>query len=155
MTNRYGEELKQKLADNLKEIQWKEYLKCSNLPNPKIEQDLNTFLMLWKDEKLVFDDLPSLNTLYDQLPAGVKLMEELQIEKAELIAAGNHAKADLIQNYITKLSQILLDKCDMTTHQIIQNVHRYSRESTENFQAEGSENAFKFGLWTNLTNNPM
>lgn len=44
---------------------------------------------------------------------------------------------------------------DQTTHQILQNVDLYPRESTENFQVEATDDkTFKFALWANLTKNP-
>jgi Cancer susceptibility candidate 1 N-terminus len=144
------QDLKQINVDFLNEMEWKDYLKCKVLPNPKSERDLNTFLILWEEEKLVFDNIPSLTSLYDQLPTCTSLLEELEAEKAKLL----DDKAQMIQNYISRLSQILVKKCDTTTYQILQKIHLFPRESTENVQIEKSENDFKFGLWTNLTKNP-
>jgi hypothetical protein len=146
--------LNQILGTKLLESEWNQYLECSDLPNPKSERDLNTFLILWGDEKLVFDHIPSLNTLYKQLPTCSRLMEKLELEKAELSETGRFEKAKIIQDYMTRLSVILLQKCDIVTSQILHKLHLFPRESTENVQIEKSEDNFKFGLWTNLTKNP-
>lgn len=110
--------------------------------------------MLWREEPLQFDEVPSLSTMYQQLPNALKLLQQLQIEKGELIDNGNKEKADKIHSYIVDLIDIIIRKWDMTTQQILQFVDVYARESTENFQIEGEQDGFKYGLWANLTKNP-
>jgi hypothetical protein len=48
--------------------QWKIYLDCSLLPDIKRESDINTYLLLWAEEKLQFEEIPTLNPLYNQIP---------------------------------------------------------------------------------------
>jgi hypothetical protein len=48
--------------------QWQNYLKCTALPDIKRESDINTYLLLWEEEKLQFEDIPTLAPLYNQIP---------------------------------------------------------------------------------------
>jgi hypothetical protein len=76
--------------------------------------------MLWEEEELVFDDCPSLNTLYNQLPNAKTLLEYLHAHKLYLLDKELPKKAKLIQKYIEILLQILDKKMDITTQRILQ-----------------------------------
>ncbi|KAJ3366849.1 Protein casc1 [Kappamyces sp. JEL0680] len=134
--------------------QWSRFLECSLLPSPKIERDLNTYLMLWADEPLEFDDIPSLTTMYRQLPNAIQLLQQLEIEKAAWLDKDEQERALAIHFYMVRLVDILNKKWDLTTQQLLQHVDLYPRESTENFQIEGQEEYYTYGLWANLTKNP-
>lgn len=110
--------------------------------------------MLWGDEALQFDEVPSLTTMYSQLPNALNLLKQLEMERAELIDKGLNERASKIHGYMIDLIHILIKKWDHTTQEILQHVDLYPRESTENFQIEGEQDGFKFGLWANLTKNP-
>lgn len=85
-----------------------------------VESDLNTYLMLWEEEELVFDEIPSLNTLSNQLPNAKALLENLHAHKLYLLDKELPKKAKLIQKYIEMLLQILNKKWDITTQRILQ-----------------------------------
>ena len=59
--------------------QWKNYLNCSSLPDIKRESDINTYLLLWEEEKLQFEDIPSLTPLYNQIPNADTVLTFLNI----------------------------------------------------------------------------
>ena len=110
--------------------------------------------MLWSEEALQFDEAPSLSTMYSQLPIALNLLKQLEMERAELLDKDLLEKASQMQSYMVDLVNILNKKWDHTTQQILQHVDMYARETTENFQIEGEQDGFKFGLWANTTKNP-
>ena len=110
--------------------------------------------MLWSEEALQFDEVPSLSTMYSQLPNALNLLKQLETERAELLDKESFEKASQMQSYMADLLNILTKKWDHTTQQILQHVDLYARETAENFQIEGEQDGFKFGLWANMTKNP-
>ena len=48
--------------------QWKTYLDCPYLPNPKIEKDVFTYLSSWAGETLDLEENPVLDVLFKQFP---------------------------------------------------------------------------------------
>ncbi len=48
--------------------QWKTYLECPYLPNPKIEKDVFTYLSSWAEETLDAEDNPVLDVLFKEFP---------------------------------------------------------------------------------------
>lgn len=154
MLQERAQKLEIEMAEKSSENEWNRYLECSILPSPKIERDLNTYLMLWAEEPLRFSDPPSLTTLYAQLPAALTLLHRLEAERALLLDKKMPEKAARIQAYATDLVRVLVDKWDETTQEILHNVDQYPRETAENFQTEGEQEDLKLGIWANLTKNP-
>ena len=110
--------------------------------------------MLWSEEGLHFDEIPSYTAIYSQLPNALNLLKQLEMERAELIDQGFDDRASKIYGYMADLVGILIKKWDHATQEILQHVDLYARESTENFQIEGEQDGFRYGLWANLTKNP-
>ena len=51
-----------------KEIEWKTYLACNYLPNPKIEKDVLSYLSSFAEETLSVEDQPSLEAIFKLYP---------------------------------------------------------------------------------------
>lgn len=91
-------------------LQWNRYLECSILPSPKLEADLNTYLMLWDQELLEFESPPSTSSITSKLPAAMKLMEAMESEMGEMIDLERLEKASALHSYMVRLLQIILKK---------------------------------------------
>ncbi|KAJ2995480.1 hypothetical protein HDV02_000765 [Globomyces sp. JEL0801] len=100
--------------------QWEKYLECSILPSPKCERDLNTYLMLWAEEKLIFEDVPSLTPLYSQLPNGQILLKQIEFERGYCADFGDFKRYNNLHSYMITLYNILLKKWDETSQQFLQ-----------------------------------
>jgi uncharacterized membrane protein len=134
----------------------------------KVESDLNTYLQLWEEEELRFDEIPSLNTLYIQLitaqevsHALSKLLYSLKREKLKAWNNGNSGKASKMNHYILKMLRIVKLKWDISTQKILQafiiltkNMDLFPRENTENFQLTSKKLGYSVGIWGNVTRNP-
>uniref|UniRef100_A0A3Q2XD27 Dynein axonemal intermediate chain 7 n=1 Tax=Hippocampus comes TaxID=109280 RepID=A0A3Q2XD27_HIPCM len=115
-------------------IQWKKYMQCSDIPDPAVQQDINTFISLWRD-----DPECSIKTL----------IEELEMLLREVTDA----------NYIPKYQETLFHLQDMVYAKILNismdilKVHRASNcidTETGNMQAVMKDKNTTVCVWANL-----
>jgi len=50
-------------------LKWEKYLQCSEIPDPKNESDLNSYISVWKDDQICSNiHEPNTELLEKQLP---------------------------------------------------------------------------------------
>jgi hypothetical protein len=110
--------------------------------------------MLWEEERLQFEEVPSLNSLYNQIPNAELLLLQLEYERGEELQKGNTKRVEMLGKYMIRLMEILNSKWDEASQQILQHLDMFSREATENFQIASQYDKYSYGLWANMTRNP-
>ncbi|KAJ3224433.1 Protein casc1 [Clydaea vesicula] len=142
------------LEERQLEADWIQHLDCSVLPDPKIEKDMNTFLSLLAQDNLIKENEPSLKNLFHLLP-NVKILS-LELEKQMCIAEDNQKTKEYarLHSHLVKLNEIINEKWDVLTADILQHIDYFTREPNENFQLTESGSDFNVGIWGNVTKNP-
>ncbi|KAI9088741.1 hypothetical protein DFS34DRAFT_598231 [Phlyctochytrium arcticum] len=131
---------------------WKTFLECRKLPNPQNETEINTYLDLWAVETLESDGEFSLNPLLAELPAAELLCAQVQHE----VYSGSPTAKEIsrLTKHLLRLRELIHEKWDLTTAQVLQHVDQFGREPNENFQMATSTQDYTFCIWGNLTKNP-
>ncbi|KAJ8325166.1 hypothetical protein O5D80_006120 [Batrachochytrium dendrobatidis] len=147
-------ELNSILAKIQMEAEWKQFMDCETLPQPKSERDVNTYLGLWAEEKISVEEEPSLTPLFNQLPNAETLLAQLEKERA--FARDNRDEKNWVRldEHMNFLLKILDSKWNCISQQILQHADYFWRDPNENFQLSGKTDNFAYGIWGNLTKNP-
>ena len=82
------------------------------------------------------------------------MASQLEAERCSLLDEGKSEKALKVGIQITRLREILEQKCDYLTAVILQHIDYFQVEPNENFLISKSTPTHTLGIWGNLTKNP-
>ncbi|XP_077357665.1 dynein axonemal intermediate chain 7 [Festucalex cinctus] len=121
---------------------WKKYMQCSDIPDPEVQQDINTFISLWRD-----DPECGAEVVFKQCNIALQLIEELEMLLREVTDA----------NYIPKYQEVLLHLQDTvyakilnTSMEILKGASNNIDTETGNMQAVVKGDNITLCLWANL-----
>ncbi|XP_019751905.1 protein CASC1 [Hippocampus comes] len=121
---------------------WKKYMQCSDIPDPAVQQDINTFISLWRD-----DPECSIKTVFQQCNVALQLIEELEMLLREVTDA----------NYIPKYQETLFHLQDMVyakilniSMDILKGASNCIDTETGNMQAVMKDKNTTVCVWANL-----
>lgn len=136
------------------EISWKKFLDCDQLPDPRNEREMNTFISMWEVEPVEKDDDHTLKTFSKILPSIEKLCSNLALAISVAIDRQDEAKRLILQGHLITLRSLIHAKWDVATNALLQHYDQFPVETNENFYYSTSLDLYVLGLWGNLTKNP-
>jgi cancer susceptibility candidate protein 1 len=148
--NQRSELFKHEEEAAFEQTEWFKYLRCSELPNPLIQADIDTYLGLINSS----DDCELAHAVDD-----LQRMEEMNRELLNLECRSRqirrHQTADRFAQYILQLREICKERIDTVTAYILQHVDEFSSTKGNDLvlQRHVHTKDFKYGLWVNLAKN--
>nr|XP_057933338.1 dynein axonemal intermediate chain 7 isoform X4 [Doryrhamphus excisus] len=124
---------------------WEKYMQCSNIPDPAVQQDINTFISLWRDDPNC--NIPS---VLQQCNVALQLIEELE----ELLKNAVSLKEFLMyQESLLHLQEMVYSKIVDMTAEILKGASANIDTETGNMQAVIKDGNLTMCLWANLMRN--
>uniref|UniRef100_F7FKY0 Dynein axonemal intermediate chain 7 n=1 Tax=Rattus norvegicus TaxID=10116 RepID=F7FKY0_RAT len=130
--------------------QWKHYTECDGSPDPRIAQEMNTFISLWEEEK---------NETFEQVMEKSKLVLSL-IEKLKLILLETPScdldKSTVLQyqGSILRLQELLSLKVNVATELLLRQASNLADLDTGNMEKIIKDENVTLYVWANLKKNP-
>ncbi|XP_061523403.1 dynein axonemal intermediate chain 7 isoform X2 [Phycodurus eques] len=125
---------------------WEKYMQCSDIPDPAVQQEINTFISLWRD-----DPERSVKTVLKQCNVALKLIEELATLLREVTDEEHIPK---YQEALLHLQDIVYAKILNTNIDILKGASNSIDTETGNMQAVIKDDNTTLCLWANLMRNP-
>uniref|UniRef100_A0A3B3ZKS7 Dynein axonemal intermediate chain 7 n=1 Tax=Periophthalmus magnuspinnatus TaxID=409849 RepID=A0A3B3ZKS7_9GOBI len=134
------EEFHQKLFGNYSwctVFQWESYMCCDGTPDPSVQQEINTYMSLWKED-------PEVNVT-KQL---IEKLEDLLKETSNLLDIQKYQEA------IANLQELIHLKHNLATEEILKEATANIDTQTGNMQTVVKDEHVTLCLWANLKKNP-
>ena len=93
---------------------WEKYLRCSTLPDPVSERDVNAFLAAWIDEVNDGDET-NFQKLLEECIQAEKISNDAEIALAAALDQGDATKADRVLDLIGRIQEAIISKMDDAT----------------------------------------
>ncbi|XP_061663113.1 dynein axonemal intermediate chain 7 isoform X2 [Syngnathoides biaculeatus] len=122
---------------------WEKYMQCSDIPDPAVQQEINTFISLWRDD-------PERN-IETQLSCPRQLIEELGTLLREVTDAECIPK---YQEVLLHLQDIVYGKILNSSMEILKGASNSIDTETGNMQTVIKDDNTTLCLWANLMRNP-
>mmetsp|Transcript_14766 Transcript_14766/g.34602 ORF Transcript_14766/g.34602 Transcript_14766/m.34602 type:complete len:667 (-) Transcript_14766:48-2048(-) len=127
--------------------EWKRFVYCSHLPDPKSEADLNTFLNVWDEEDV--EDIDQAISLYQDTETVIDEIENMSFIYEE---REDWPKLELMRDFLVRLRQLVNQKFDQSVAFILQHLEDYTTPKNECQMAFLTDD-LKCGLWVNIAKN--
>ncbi|XP_027760689.1 protein CASC1 isoform X2 [Empidonax traillii] len=125
---------------------WEHYLSCDGIPDPTVPQEINTFMSLWREEG--DEDVQVVMEKGEQV---LNLIEKLQLLLMDTPSSEVTAKeAVQYQESIVELQNLLHQKYNEATQQLLKTASMYEDSETGNMQAVIKDKNVTFCVWVNL-----
>jgi len=105
------------------------YLECNPLPDPDDEKDLTTFITLWREAKD-----KSMAEAVDNCQTAEDVIKSIQLQMVEALAQYDYAKIQWCQKYIDELRDIMKDKYDAISSDILTYIGNYTKYTDEEIE---------------------
>ncbi|NXG48255.1 CASC1 protein, partial [Psilopogon haemacephalus] len=126
---------------------WEHYLSCDGSPDPTVLQEINTFISLWSE-----DQNKDIHLVMEKGEQVLNLIEKLQFLLLDTpLSEITEKEAMQFQESILELQNLLHQKYNGATEELLKNANMYKDSSTENMQAVIKDKNVTFCLWANLT----
>ncbi|XP_077449706.1 dynein axonemal intermediate chain 7 isoform X2 [Stigmatopora argus] len=125
---------------------WDKYMKCSDIPDPTVQQEVNTFISLWNDNPEC-----SVQTVFKQCNVALQLIEELETLLGEVT---DEAHIPKFQEALMLLQNIVYTKILNISMEILKGASNHIDTETGNMQAVIKNDNTTLCLWANLMRNP-
>ncbi|KAM6984777.1 dynein axonemal intermediate chain 7 [Aplochiton taeniatus] len=125
---------------------WERYMRCDGSPDPTVQQEINTFIKLWRGDPQV-DILPVLK----QCALTLQLIKELE---SLLMDSPDPADAQRYQETLASLQELIYSKQQLSTEEILKTANAHSDIETGNMQTVIKDENITMCLWANLNKNP-
>ncbi|XP_054608889.1 dynein axonemal intermediate chain 7 isoform X2 [Dunckerocampus dactyliophorus] len=131
--------------DVAEKSKWDKYMQCSDIPDPAVQQDINTFISLWRD-----DPNCNVTSVLQQCSVALQLIEELE----ELLRNADSLKELLrYQESLIHLQEMVYTKIVNMTAEILKGASANIDTETGNMQAVIKDENLTMCLWANLMRN--
>ncbi|XP_061663116.1 dynein axonemal intermediate chain 7 isoform X5 [Syngnathoides biaculeatus] len=125
---------------------WEKYMQCSDIPDPAVQQEINTFISLWRD-----DPERNIETVLKQCSVALQLIEELGTLLREVTDAECIPK---YQEVLLHLQDIVYGKILNSSMEILKGASNSIDTETGNMQTVIKDDNTTLCLWANLMRNP-
>ena len=132
----------------LEQVAWERYLKCTHLPDPSSEAEVNAFINRALDSLDV-----DLEACLEACEENEEVVEEAYQQLLNALLARDPAKAAFLKSQQARLRELTLQRLDRVTAHILQHSDEYANEKGECQVSSISEN-FRCAVWVNYTKNP-
>ncbi|XP_049617547.1 dynein axonemal intermediate chain 7 isoform X2 [Syngnathus scovelli] len=121
---------------------WEKYMQCGDIPDPGVQQDINTFISLWRD-----DPTCNIKTVFKQCNLALQLIEELEVLLREVTDEKYIPK---YQETLLHLQDIVYTKILNISMEILKGASNNIDTETGNMQAVVKDENTKLCVWANL-----
>uniref|UniRef100_A0A8C9YL25 Dynein axonemal intermediate chain 7 n=1 Tax=Sander lucioperca TaxID=283035 RepID=A0A8C9YL25_SANLU len=133
-------------TDAVEKAKWERYMHCDGIPDPAVQQDLNTYISLWRDDPEV-----NITLVLKQCHLTLQLMEELE---ALLRDVTDPQECYKYQEGLINLQELIHSKHLLTTEEILKMASMNIDTETGNMQTVVKDVNITLCLWANLKKNP-
>eukprot|EP00761_Pharyngomonas_kirbyi_P005382 gb/GECH01005387.1/.p1 GENE.gb/GECH01005387.1/~~gb/GECH01005387.1/.p1 ORF type:complete len:646 (+),score=179.90 gb/GECH01005387.1/:1-1938(+) len=140
--------LKERWSQVKEKDDWEKYLKCEKLPDVDNTPDINAFLSMWEDSKLL-----NIDETLNQVQEGIELFRRVK-EALDIAESRNsrHSKISHYENMLRTIYDLIIESIDSSTANIIMNANELLSEKESKLGRNFERIAYD--LWVNLTKNP-
>ncbi|XP_047431210.1 dynein axonemal intermediate chain 7 isoform X2 [Mugil cephalus] len=132
--------------DTKETAKWERYLRCDGVPDPAVQQDINTYISLWRDDAEV-----NITPVLKQCDLALQLVEELE---GLLRDATDPEEGQTYQEALINLQDLIHSKHHLTTEEILKKASASIDTETGNMQIVIRDDKITLCLWANLKKNP-
>ncbi|XP_032360836.1 dynein axonemal intermediate chain 7 isoform X3 [Etheostoma spectabile] len=133
-------------TDAVETAKWERYMRCDGIPDPAVQQDLNTYISLWRDDPEV-----NITLVLKQCHLTLQLMEELEDLLRDVTDPQECYK---YQEGLINLQELYHSKLLLTTEEILKRASMNIDTETGNMQTVFKDVNVTLCLWANLKKNP-
>ncbi|XP_076010503.1 dynein axonemal intermediate chain 7 [Genypterus blacodes] len=124
---------------------WERYRRCDNIPDPAVQQDINTYISLWRDDPEV-----NMSLLLKQCELTLQLVEELEGLLRDVTDSAEGLK---YQETLMCLQELIHSKHHLAAEEILKSASA-NTDMKGNMQAVVKDDNNTLCLWANLKKNP-
>ncbi|XP_068573032.1 dynein axonemal intermediate chain 7 isoform X2 [Cebidichthys violaceus] len=133
-------------TDAVERAQWERYTHCGGIPDPAVQQDINTYISLWRDDPEV-----NISPVLKQCNLALQLIEELE---GLLRDVTDPQEGQKYQEGLLHLMELIHSKHLLTTEEILKGAGADIDMETGNMQTAVKDVNISLCLWANLKKNP-
>ncbi|XP_072311106.1 dynein axonemal intermediate chain 7 [Eucyclogobius newberryi] len=133
-------------SDKAEKAKWESYLCCDGTPDPSEQQEINTYMSLWKEDPEV-----NVTKVLEQCTGALLLIEKLEDLLRE---TSNLLDIQKYQEAITNLQDLVHQKHNLATEEILKDANADIDIQTGNMQTVVKDEHITLCLWANLKRNP-
>ncbi|CAB1345769.1 unnamed protein product [Coregonus sp. 'balchen'] len=133
-------------TESREKAKWDRYMRCDGSPDPSVQQEINTFINLWREDPEV-----QIKPVLKECALALQLLEELE---GMLRDQPEPADALRYQETLLSIQTLIQSKHDHTTDEILKWANAHSDIETGNMQTVVQDDNFTLCLWANLNKNP-
>ncbi|XP_045892908.1 dynein axonemal intermediate chain 7 isoform X2 [Micropterus dolomieu] len=130
----------------VEKAKWERYMNCDGTPDPAVQQDINTYISLWRDDPEV-----NITTVLKQCNLALQLIEGLEGLLKDVSDPQEHQK---YQEALIHLQELIHSKHHLTTEEILKRASANIDTETGNMQTVVKDENITLCLWANLKKNP-
>ncbi|KAM3588296.1 uncharacterized protein V6R79_025724 [Siganus canaliculatus] len=128
------------------EAEWSKYMRCDGKPDPAVQQEVNTYITLWRDDPEV-----NITSVLRKCELALELVEELE---ALLRDATNPQEVQKYQEVLIDLQELIHFKHHLATGEVLERASSNIDTETGNMQTVIRDDNVTMCLWANLRKNP-
>ncbi|CAB1444420.1 unnamed protein product [Pleuronectes platessa] len=133
-------------ADVAEKAKWERYMCCDGTPDPEVQQDVNTYISLWREDPEV-----NITPVLKQCNNALQLLEELE---ALLRDATDPKEGQIYEEAVISLQELIHSKLHLSTEEILKMANENTDTETGNMQTVVKGDHTTLCLWANLKRNP-
>ncbi|XP_035505342.1 dynein axonemal intermediate chain 7 isoform X2 [Scophthalmus maximus] len=133
-------------ADAAEKAKWDRYMRCDGKPDPAVQQDIYTYISLWRDDPEV-----NITPVLQQCDFALQLVEELESLLREVTDPREGQK---YQESLSNLQELIVFKQQLATEDILKRANDNIDTETGNMQSVVKDDNITLCLWANFKKNP-
>ncbi|XP_055009212.1 dynein axonemal intermediate chain 7 isoform X2 [Boleophthalmus pectinirostris] len=133
-------------AEEAEKAKWESYIHCDGTPDPSVQQEINTYMSLWREEPEV-----NVTKVLEQCTGAIQLIEKLSDLLKE---TSNILDIQKYHEAITNLQELVHLKHNLVTEDILKEASANIDTQTGNMQTVVKDEHITLCLWANLKRNP-
>ncbi|XP_067438565.1 dynein axonemal intermediate chain 7 isoform X3 [Thunnus thynnus] len=133
-------------TDAVEKAKWERYMRCDGTPDPAVQQDINTYTSLWRDDPEV-----NIAIVLKQCNLALQQVEELE---GLLRDVTDPQEGQKYQEALINLQELIHTKHLLTTEEILKRASANIDTETGNMQTVVRDDNVTLCLWANLKKNP-
>uniref|UniRef100_A0A673BG89 Dynein axonemal intermediate chain 7 n=1 Tax=Sphaeramia orbicularis TaxID=375764 RepID=A0A673BG89_9TELE len=133
-------------ADAAEKAKWERYMRCDGTPDPAVQQEINTYISLWRDDPQV-----NITHVLEQCKVALQLtdeLEDLHRDGTDLIEGQKYQEAFI------DLQELIHSKHNLATEEILKEASANIDIETGNMQTVVKDENVTLCLWANIKKNP-
>ncbi|XP_033845207.1 dynein axonemal intermediate chain 7 [Periophthalmus magnuspinnatus] len=132
--------------EEAEKAKWESYMCCDGTPDPSVQQEINTYMSLWKEDPEV-----NVTKVLKQCIGALRLIEKLEDLLKE---TSNLLDIQKYQEAIANLQELIHLKHNLATEEILKEATANIDTQTGNMQTVVKDEHVTLCLWANLKKNP-